>query len=470
MPALFEGQAYLTTSTAFAAAGSTGPSAFPVGAPGFPTARSAGQAAYNPAGSATFNGAGSAGQSAFAAAGSAPQTAFNRSGLAAFNPAGSAGQPAFVAAGIGFGVPLAAGSAFPTPFMQPDYTLLPSNPQQPASAAAALAASVGFLVPPVKLEVKPSSGSSALSAGQSGPPPSGGLDPNSEDDVSQGAPPQGELWTNAESLTEREPEASGSAGPEQLTLSDLRNLKARGSIRSSQMCQEALKSLETTNALVQAAKDAFAPQVPGGTSQASGRSTRSGSAGTKRQMAAEKAAAEKVAADQRRMGRPVAYEGDPDSSQLTAEERRRIRRRINNRESARRVREKRQEIMDRITEQMRALEGDKAKLVKYVGEVEDTCRAMTDEMRRVKERWCQSCIENVKLYKEVFELRKRLQAVTGEPQGNLLEVSAAPQMPTGTDSPFAQPTASLANLRPPQLSSVESINLDEWLKVEFSGA
>ena len=42
------------------------------------------------------------------------------------------------------------------------------------------------------------------------------------------------------------------------------------------------------------------------------------------------------------MGRPIAYCGDPDSPDLAPAERRRIKRRIANRESARRVRARRQ--------------------------------------------------------------------------------------------------------------------------------
>ena len=40
----------------------------------------------------------------------------------------------------------------------------------------------------------------------------------------------------------------------------------------------------------------------------------------------------------RRVGRPIAYQGDPDAPHLTPAERRRIKRRVANRESARRVR------------------------------------------------------------------------------------------------------------------------------------
>ncbi len=48
------------------------------------------------------------------------------------------------------------------------------------------------------------------------------------------------------------------------------------------------------------------------------------------------------------MGRPIAYKGDPNAPELTEAERRRIKRRIANRESARRVRHKRMELLDEL--------------------------------------------------------------------------------------------------------------------------
>ena len=52
--------------------------------------------------------------------------------------------------------------------------------------------------------------------------------------------------------------------------------------------------------------------------------------------------AQHPAEGKRKVGRPIAYCGDPDSPDLTPAERRRIKRRIANRESARRVRARRQ--------------------------------------------------------------------------------------------------------------------------------
>lgn len=50
----------------------------------------------------------------------------------------------------------------------------------------------------------------------------------------------------------------------------------------------------------------------------------------------------------RKVGRPIAYSGDPFSPDLEPEQRRVILRRIANRESARRVRARRQDELDRL--------------------------------------------------------------------------------------------------------------------------
>ena len=52
--------------------------------------------------------------------------------------------------------------------------------------------------------------------------------------------------------------------------------------------------------------------------------------------------------------RPIAYTGDPESADLTPAERRRIKRRIANRESARRVRARRQDQIEDMAQKVRA--------------------------------------------------------------------------------------------------------------------
>ena len=54
----------------------------------------------------------------------------------------------------------------------------------------------------------------------------------------------------------------------------------------------------------------------------------------------------------RKVGRPIAYSGDPFSPDLEPEQRRVILRRIANRESARRVRARRQDELDRLSQRV----------------------------------------------------------------------------------------------------------------------
>lgn len=50
--------------------------------------------------------------------------------------------------------------------------------------------------------------------------------------------------------------------------------------------------------------------------------------------------------EKKKVGRPIAYVGDPDDPNLTPEQRRRVKRRIANRESARRVRNRKLNAMN----------------------------------------------------------------------------------------------------------------------------
>ena len=50
----------------------------------------------------------------------------------------------------------------------------------------------------------------------------------------------------------------------------------------------------------------------------------------------------------KKLGRPVTFKGDPESAALSEGERKRVKRRIANRESARRVRQKRQVLMEEL--------------------------------------------------------------------------------------------------------------------------
>lgn len=43
-----------------------------------------------------------------------------------------------------------------------------------------------------------------------------------------------------------------------------------------------------------------------------------------------------------------------------------------------------------------------------MGSVEGCCAQLVQQLNAFKERWCATCVENVKLYKKIFELRKAL--------------------------------------------------------------
>ena len=58
---------------------------------------------------------------------------------------------------------------------------------------------------------------------------------------------------------------------------------------------------------------------------------------------------QKVGPVGRKLGRPIIYTGDPNDPELTNQERRRIKRRTANRDSARRVRLRRSEELDEIS-------------------------------------------------------------------------------------------------------------------------
>lgn len=54
------------------------------------------------------------------------------------------------------------------------------------------------------------------------------------------------------------------------------------------------------------------------------------------------------------------------------------------------------------------MEAHKAGLSSHMHNVEDCCAQLMEQLKALKEKWCGTCVENVKLYKKIFELRKAL--------------------------------------------------------------
>ena len=58
--------------------------------------------------------------------------------------------------------------------------------------------------------------------------------------------------------------------------------------------------------------------------------------------------------------------------------------------------------------QVTKLEAHREALVSHMHGAEDSCAQLVDQVKTLKDKWCTTCVENVKLYKKIFELRKAL--------------------------------------------------------------
>ncbi|KAK9840565.1 hypothetical protein WJX81_001658 [Elliptochloris bilobata] len=118
--------------------------------------------------------------------------------------------------------------------------------------------------------------------------------------------------------------------------------------------------------------------------------------------------------EKKKVGRPIAYKGDPDAPGLTEEDRRRIKRRIANRESARRVRQKRQEQLDELEIKVGELARQNQALAAHLAEVEAHKGQLAAQVAALRERWQGAAAENLRLTGELAALRKTLQAQMGD--------------------------------------------------------
>lgn len=109
--------------------------------------------------------------------------------------------------------------------------------------------------------------------------------------------------------------------------------------------------------------------------------------------------------EKRKVGRPIAYCGDPNSPDLTPAERRRIKRRIANRESARRVRARRQDMIEEMAIKARQMEDHNMQLANHASTVEQQHAAMMAQLGEFNQRLQQTTVENEQLAKEISNLR-----------------------------------------------------------------
>ena len=105
------------------------------------------------------------------------------------------------------------------------------------------------------------------------------------------------------------------------------------------------------------------------------------------------------------MGRPIVYCEDPDAPHLTSAERRCIKRRIANRESARRVRARRRDTIDGMTAHLRHLEEENKQLSQSASSLDEAHAALKSQHAGLRQHLHVANMENYGLKREVPSLR-----------------------------------------------------------------
>jgi hypothetical protein len=139
--------------------------------------------------------------------------------------------------------------------------------------------------------------------------------------------------------------------------------------------------------------------------------------------------------EKKKVGRPITYKGDPNSAHLTEGERKRIKRRIANRESARRVRQKRLELLDELQLKIQELQVQQQQLVNHVNGVENAKAVLASQLNVVREKWAQTTNENMKLRSEMNQLRSAFESAGGMGSaGSLTDASLASVLMAGSNA------------------------------------
>ncbi len=112
----------------------------------------------------------------------------------------------------------------------------------------------------------------------------------------------------------------------------------------------------------------------------------------------------------KKLGRPATFEEeDIDWDKLTPEERRKIRRRLSNRRSAHRVRQRRLEMMDTLQSKVEMLHKQQAVMIARLQEGDSKQEQLRNELVVARERWAATAQENMRLVAENATLRRLLE-------------------------------------------------------------
>jgi len=153
----------------------------------------------------------------------------------------------------------------------------------------------------------------------------------------------------------------------------------------------------------------------------------------------------------RKVGRPISYQGDINSPLLSEAERRRMKRRVDNRESARRVRNKRQSFLQEICSKIATMKSSNASLKAQIAQDQAQSRKMEADIAEARMQFATVEQEGARLRNEVGMLRSHL---SGTP------MEALPLQPPGSQTPTPPPVPlSLSRLNNLSLPGASSLSL-----------
>ncbi|KAK9917593.1 hypothetical protein WJX75_006170 [Coccomyxa subellipsoidea] len=171
-------------------------------------------------------------------------------------------------------------------------------------------------------------------------------------------------------------------------------------------------------------------------------------------------------APKRPRSKSLLCEQDPEAPGLTLEQRRKIRRRINNRASARRVRQKREEELHKISAQVTKLDQEKQQLSARVLQSQTGCSQLALQLKEIHERWQLTCLTNATLHKELMGLREVWQrargaAMSAAQQQAPMSSMGPPPAASGAPAATSGPPGRMGGR--PSLSNLASLDLASFL-------
>lgn len=163
----------------------------------------------------------------------------------------------------------------------------------------------------------------------------------------------------------------------------------------------------------------------------------------------------------RKVGRPIIDRVPIDSPHLTEAERRRMKRRVDNRESARRVRNKRQSYLQEISNKISAMKASNASLKAQIAKDQTQSRKMVADISEARTLFAKASEEGARLRIEVNMLQSHLR---GAPMDALpLQQPPGPHPQTGNPTLFM----SLSRLNTLSLPGAASLSLSLFASREL---